>query len=59
MKEKLKKIGKKISIVFAVVFNLMGVPLFVLGCLLRAVAWIFVWRWQRVKEELDDIKRFL
>lgn len=57
MKEKLKRFGKKISIVFAVVFMLMGVPLFVLGCLLRAVAWIFVWRWQRVKEELEEIKR--
>lgn len=57
MKEKLKRFGKKIIIVFLVVFTLIAVPLFVLGCLLRAVAWLIVWQHQRAKREFMEIKR--
>lgn len=57
MKEKLKNLLKKTLYVFQLLLMLIGIPFFVVGCLLRAAAWCFVLKWTLAEHELLEIKR--
>ncbi|MBQ7389246.1 MAG: hypothetical protein IJW01_07745 [Paludibacteraceae bacterium] len=57
MKEKLKNLLKKTLYVFQLLLVLIGIPFFVLGCLLRAAAWCFLLNWNMAERELLEIKR--
>lgn len=57
MKEKLKNLLKKTLFVFQLLLMLIGIPFFVVGCLLRAAAWCFIKQWAIAKSELLEIKR--
>lgn len=57
MKEKLKKFLKKTLYVFQLLLVFIGIPFFVVGCLLRATSWCFLLNWAMAESELLEIKR--